>query len=152
PAFLLVDGSGVPIDDDDDVPLGRFSEVRSILDAAVGSGTFGAHGPFWRGKTRDQFVQLKVFGKQLVSLGHGVDSNLVKALRGLLPFGSDTGTSGATFRRMPAGRPAVAPGDVDTIERWIDDGCPDDVPHLLAARLSLSNGARRVNPRQHIAF
>jgi hypothetical protein len=136
PAFLLVDSSGVPISFRDVTP-GRFSEVRAILDAAVGAGTFGAHGPFWRGKTRDQFVQLKVFGQQLLIVGNGRDSNLVRALRGQKPFGSDTETSGATFRRMPAGRPEVS---------------PDDVPRVLAARVSLTTGAQRVDPLVHVAF
>jgi hypothetical protein len=36
----------------------RFQRVREILDEAVGGpgGSIGAHGTFWRGLTRDQFV------------------------------------------------------------------------------------------------
>ena len=149
PAFTLVDTNGIPVV----VPTvgSRFAQVREILDAAVGGGSFGAHGPFWRGLTRDQFVQHRVFGQPLLMVGHGRDSNLVKALRGELPFGSDAGTAGATFRRMPAGRPAVAVADIDIIEHWINDGCPD-APARLDAPVSLTTGAFRPNPSVHVAF
>jgi hypothetical protein len=131
---------------------GRFAQVLGILDAAVGGGTFGAHGPFWRGKTRDQFVQLKVFGRQLLIVGNGRDSNLIHALRGQLPFGSDTGTAGAIFRRMPAGRPPVADADIAVVEQWINDGCPDDAPHMFQSLVSFSTGAQRPDPMVHVAF
>ena len=49
----------------------------------------------------------------------------MKALRGEAPFGADTGTASGIFRRMPAGRPAVKPQQIDLIQKWIDDGCPD---------------------------
>ncbi|WP_321473689.1 ferritin-like protein [uncultured Paludibaculum sp.] len=131
---------------------GRFVHVLQILDQAVGGGVFGAHGPFWRGKTRDQFVQLKVFGSQLLVLGSAKDSNLVLALRGQVPFGSDTGAAGATFRRMPAARPPVPDADIDFIASWIDDGCPGDAPAEAVASLSHSTGAQRPDPKVHNAF
>lgn len=104
--------------------MNRFERVKQILDAAVGGQNFAAHGAFWRGKSRDQLVAEVVFGQTLLVVGDGAGSNLVKALRGQAPFGQDQGTPGAFFRRMPAGRPAVAAADVDFIEQWIDDGCP----------------------------
>jgi hypothetical protein len=105
----------------------KYQKVIDILDKAVGGSTapFGAHGAFWRGKTKSQFIVTMVFGQQLVMPGHGKDSNLVKALRGEAPFGADSGTQDGTFRRMPASRPAVKPHQVDVIQKWIDDGCPD---------------------------
>lgn len=105
----------------------RYQEVIDILDSAIGGSTasIGAHGPFWRGKTKGQFVDAMVFGQALLIKGNGKGSNLVKALRGETPFGSDIGAPGATFRRMPAGQPAVSPQQVAVIEKWIDDGCPD---------------------------
>ena len=107
--------------------MGRFQEVIDILDGAVGGSTapIGAHGPFWRSKTKAQFIAASVFGQKLLTAGDGKNSNLVKALRGEAPFGSDIGTPGASFRRMPAGRPAVPASKIDVIEKWIDDGCPD---------------------------
>ena len=109
----------------------RFTAVKNILEEAVAGAEIGAHGNFWRDKTRDQFVALKVFGRPLiVTKVDGTfdenESNLVKALQGRNPFGSDTGTPGATFRRMPAGLAPVAPEKVEVIRQWIKDGCPDD--------------------------
>jgi hypothetical protein len=111
--------------------MNRFTEVKNILENAVASADIGAHGNFWRDKTRDQFVAMKVFGRPLfVQRADGTfdenESNLVKALQGQTPFGRDIGTAGATLRRMPAGLDPVAPERVDFIRQWIRDGCPDD--------------------------
>jgi hypothetical protein len=108
-------------------PMGRYQKIIDVLDKAVGGSTspIGAHGPFWRGKTKAQFLATMVFGQKLLIPGNGKDSNLVKALRGEAPFGSDIGTPDAIFRRMPAGRKAVPAKQVDVIQKWIDDGCPD---------------------------
>src|SRR6266850_316102 len=105
-----------------------FKRVIDILDASVGgpSARIGAHGAFWRGLTRDQFVQKRVFGQALIAVGKGDESNLVKALKGEAPFGSDSGTPGARFRRMPAGRTAVSAAEVAEIKGWIDAGCPEE--------------------------
>jgi hypothetical protein len=149
PAFRVVDA---PQTLPPPPPGNRFGQVTGILDAAVGPGAFGAHGPFWRGQSRDHFVTHVVFGKQLLVIGNGSDSNLVKALRGQSPFGSDTGTTGALFERMPARRAPVAPADIDTIERWIDDGCPDTAPVVTAPQVSLTTGAFRPDPSVHVAY
>ena len=105
-----------------------FKQVIDILDASVGgpSAPVGAHGAFWRGLTRDQFVQKRVFGRALVALGDSAASNLAKALKGEAPFGSDIGALGATFPRMPAGRPPVGATEIAEIEGWIDAGCPEE--------------------------
>jgi len=106
----------------------RFTQVKQILDNAVGGQNFGAHGAFWRTLSRDQFVAKSVFGQKLLVVGDAASSNIVHALKGEKPFGTDLGTPGAMFRRMPAGRPPVAPQDIDFISAWINDGCPDDQP------------------------
>lgn len=100
-----------------------FERVLQILDQSIGGPTavIRAHGPFWRGLTRDQFVAAEVFDRPLVTVGRGSESNLVRALQGAEPF------DGTEFRRMPAGRPPVPAADVDFIERWIDEGCPEEV-------------------------
>jgi Ferritin-like len=150
PPFILVDESGTPVTPP---PVGnRFARVKEILDAAVGPRSFGAHGPFWRGQSRDQFVQFVFANHPLVVVGNGRDSNLIKALRGQKPFGRDIGTPGAFFRRMPAGRPPVAPADVDFIEQWINDGCPDAAPVVFEPRVSLTTGAFRPDPSVHLAY
>src|SRR5262245_58439613 len=105
-----------------------YKRVVEILDASVGgpSAPVAAHGAFWRGLTRDEFVHKRVFGQPLVAVGDGAGSTLVKALKGEAPFGSDTGSAGATFRRMPGGRPPVGAPEIAEIETWINAGCPDE--------------------------
>ncbi|HEX2807050.1 MAG TPA: hypothetical protein VHN80_12870, partial [Kineosporiaceae bacterium] len=105
-----------------------YSDVKQILDAAVGgpgAAVGGPHGPFWRSRTRDQFVSFSIFGLPVVTLGDGDGSTIVKALRGQAPFGQDTGTPGASFRRMPAGRPPVPPDQIAVIADWITNGAPE---------------------------
>jgi hypothetical protein len=106
-----------------------YHDIQDILDRAVDHATIGQHGAFWRNLTRDEFVTFRVFGQVPLLLAHGSgfdpdNSNLVKALEGRSPFGRDTGTPGAQFRRMPAGRPAVSAKDIQTIREWISAGCP----------------------------
>jgi hypothetical protein len=96
-----------------------FLEVQKWLDEAVGgpSADVGTHGPFWRGKTRDEFVGMQIYGRRLIVLGNGPASNLVVALRGLDPF------DGTTYPQMPAGMDPMPSERIDKIERWITDGC-----------------------------
>jgi hypothetical protein len=122
----------------------RFSEIRSILETAVQGNDIGAHGNFWRQQTRDQFVEFTYRGQRLVAKkADGTfdeeESGLVKALEGRSPFGRDTGTAGANFRRMPAGLSAVPRENIDVIRAWIRDGCPDDdLPILELMRQPLA--------------
>jgi hypothetical protein len=104
----------------------RFDRVKQILDASVGGEEIGAHGAFWRNLTLAQFRVEQVFGLELLTLGNGATSNLVLALKGLLPFGADTGVDDAAFPRMPFGFDPVSDSDIAFIETWITDGCPDD--------------------------
>lgn len=123
-----------------------FARVQQILDDAIGgpAAGIGRHGPFWREVTRDEFVVLKVFGKQVVSVGDGAASNLVLALKGEAPFGKDLPVppAGATIRRMPVGFPPVPPELITVIEQWIDDGCPEEEP-VRAWRPTNAPSARR---------
>jgi hypothetical protein len=122
----------------------RFERVKQILDSAVGgpgAPVGGPHMAFWRNRTRDQFVAFSILGLPIVTLGQGDNSNLIKALRGQEPFGEDTGTPGATFPRMPAGRPAVPAEQIALIARWIDDGCPEDEEPLGLLEIRLNGGA-----------
>jgi hypothetical protein len=108
--------------------MNRFQQVQDILDNAVGGpdAFVGFHGPFWR-KSRDQFVAFEFRGLPIVTLGDGSGSNIVKALRGDLPFGDDPD---AKFPRMPAGLDPVPPEQIDFISAWIDDGCPEEVEEI----------------------
>jgi photosystem II stability/assembly factor-like uncharacterized protein len=101
--------------------VNRFERVIEILDAGIGGPDveIGVHGAFWRVK-RDQFIEIKVFGDVgLVVVGQGAASNIIKALKGEEPF------DGSPFPRMPVGGEVPAE-DIAFIERWIDDGCPED--------------------------
>ena len=101
----------------------NFQQVVQILDDAVGGSTvnIGAHRAFWRGLTRDQFVKLKIFGRDVIEVGKGADSLLVKALRGQAPFGADLSPppAGAMWPRMPEDLPPVADSDIAVIQEWI---------------------------------
>jgi hypothetical protein len=107
----------------------NFRDVVEILDKAVGGpdADVASHGPFWRGVTRDRFVEMKVGGRKLVILGDGANSNLVLSLRGEAPFGSDLDPpTGAVTPQMPAYLDPVSQDEISDIEQWIDKGCPAD--------------------------
>ena len=100
---------------DDTTDGSRFARVKQILDQAVDGNEFGSHGAFWRGLTRDQFVEKKLFGfVEIVSVGDGANSKLIQALRGI------------DIQQMPVGYPPVSEENIRFIEQWIDDGCPND--------------------------
>jgi hypothetical protein len=110
--------------------MNRFERVIQILDNAIGGpdASIGAHGAFWRGLTRDQFVAKIVFTLHVITVGQGASANLVKALKGETPFGSDLPSPppDARFPRMPAGLAPVTAQDIAFIEQWIDEGCLED--------------------------
>jgi hypothetical protein len=74
--------------------MNRFERVIQILDDAIGGPdkNIRAHRAFWRGLTWDEFVAKIIFGREVVTVGQGAASNLVKALKGEAPFGSDLPT------------------------------------------------------------
>ncbi|NEJ17757.1 hypothetical protein GR211_33460 [Rhizobium leguminosarum] len=104
----------------------RFEHLKEILNSAVANQQIGAHGAFWRDLSLDQFKTKRVYGRILVTPGAIETSNLVLALRGAPPFGSDIGTPGATYPRMPVDFVPVPDDDIQFIEQWIMDGCPED--------------------------
>ena len=123
PSFEYVPAAPTPVKT-------QFERVIEILDSSVGGpdAMIGVHGTFWRNKTRDELVTLKVRGLSLIELNNGAGSNLIKALKGEAPFGADLDNppDGAQFSRMPAGFDPVAESDIRFIETWIDEGCPED--------------------------
>ena len=63
----------------------------------------------------------------IVTVGDGGNSNLVKSLQGVAPFGSDLepAPDGARIMRMPAYLDPVSDEDIDRVVAWIDAGCPE---------------------------
>ena len=111
--------------------MANYAEIQALLDEAIGgaASTIPAHGSFWRNQTRDQFVAYSYAGQKLVAVGPGGgfdpdNSALIQALKADKPFGTDVGTSGARFRRMPAGKPPMPKEKIDIIYGWIAAGCP----------------------------
>jgi hypothetical protein len=110
-----------------------YADIKSLLDKSIGGPgeNIGAHGPFWRTRTRDQFIVFTYKGEVLIasdgSGGFDADaSNLVKALKGQAPFGDDLNppVPGARFPRMPYGMDPMPDDDILTIRQWISLGCP----------------------------
>ena len=101
-----------------------FADVQAMLDQAVYNAEIGAHGAFWRGIARDEFVAIQVFGYPLLTLNNSAESNIVKALRAVAPFGTNVGTEGAHMPRMPANYPPMPNANIAAIADWIDAGCP----------------------------
>jgi hypothetical protein len=103
-----------------------FAQVKGILESAITTWT-AAHGPpdlsqhgasfSWSSKQellaafghRRQMIQPEVIGN-----GQGAQANLIIDLR--------TGFNGL---RMPKDGPFVSDADIQTIQDWIDAGCPD---------------------------
>lgn len=108
--------------------MASFHDVQRSLDRILGGASPGNHKAFWRGRTRDEFVALRVFGLAVVQVGDPESSNLVRALRGLAPFGSDLTPppDDAFLPRMPMDQPPAAPEEIALIEDWIRDGCPEE--------------------------
>lgn len=102
----------------------RYANIQRILDEAVEGHEIGAHGPFWRDLTRDQFVEKKVFGCQIIFSENGrfdgPRSPLVNILRGPLECPVDRERP-----QMPVGFLPVPPERVQIISDWIDAQCPE---------------------------
>lgn len=110
--------------------MSPYQKVIAVLNNSIGGAqaNIGAHGAFWRGLTRNQFVAMKIYSLAVVEPGRGAQSNLIKALKGEAPFGADLPNppAGARWPRMPDGFPPVSNPDISFIEEWINDGCPEN--------------------------
>ena len=99
-----------------------FDDVKQILEDAVNGDDIGQHGNFWR-TTLEEFKKLVLFKgtpreKQVLVVGDGKASSLIKALRGEPPF------DGTYAPQMPDGYPPVPDDKINQIEQWITAGCP----------------------------
>jgi hypothetical protein len=110
-----------------------FQDIQEILDELVDNRSFGAHGAFWRTLSRDEFVEHRVFGYQIIKLGNPSESNIIKALKGLPPF------NGVPFRSMPAGMDEATAIQIKTIEDWIENGCPEYSDEIVTRSINYSD-------------
>src|SRR6202000_2333141 len=91
---------------------------------------------------RDAFVETELYGEKLVAPEQALTccgqplanpaprserSGLIKGLRGEAPF------DGSQSPPLPWGGSRVAAADIETIARWIDEGCPAGSKASLAA-------------------
>ncbi len=101
----------------------RYPDVIRILEKAVGEGHVGAHGRFWKDKSRDEFVEIIVpgFDVKLLVVGDAENSNLIHAIKGTGLF------DGSFYPRMPDGTDPPDPipdSEIKDIADWIDNDCP----------------------------
>jgi hypothetical protein len=101
----------------------KFPDIQRILDEAVEGQDIGAHGPFWRDITRDEFVAKKVFGCQIIFSDNGTfngpRSPLVQILQAPIECPVDRERP-----QMPVGFPFVPAERIQIISDWIDAQCP----------------------------
>ena len=122
----LAQGDGVP---PDSLPTG-FAKVVGILEEAVRGFSIGPpHSNFWAGRTRDQFLAVRIGQQPPVNLNPdgSVDPDpdaapLVHRLEGQAP------PPGPRFNRMPRFRPPVPDARIGFVRQWIAEGAPDDSP------------------------
>jgi hypothetical protein len=132
--------------------MAGYARVVEILDKAIGGpgAQIRVHGAFWRGLTRDQFINKSVFGLKLIELGNSAGSNLIRALKGEAPFDE------SSFSRMPSGRPPVPADQIAEIAAWIDAGAPEHAAPGPASRptiaVAASAAARAASPATARSF
>lgn len=102
----------------------RLERVKQLLNDAAGtrSPSHGGRGRFWN-LPLDQLKAIKVLGQKVIETegtDRGARSALVKAIKGEPPFDDDG------FGRMPLDGPYLNDTDIAFIQKWIDDGCPED--------------------------
>lgn len=101
-----------------------FADVVSLLDGLVAdrAGHLGFHGAFWRGVSRDVFVNTPPIRDIVpIVVGDSANSGIVQALRGEGSFSPENGC----LSRMPVDGPFLTREEIDAIARWIDRGCPE---------------------------
>lgn len=103
-----------------------YEDVVALLERAVGGAgvPVGFHGPFWRNRTRDEFVSTPPFrGIMPVVVGDSAASGIIAALSGTGPFNSAAGG----IERMPPFGPYLTDQEIAAIADWIDAGCPERI-------------------------
>jgi tyrosinase len=151
-------------------PWSRYQRVKAILNQAQGQITpsYQGYGRFWE-LPLNEFLAVCLYGVPLVapaaggtsppaaaaascchgpaptaassgvasSSGRGASSGLILGLRGQCPF------DGTQFPRLPWDGNAVSASDIQFIQDWIDDGCPEKDEPRSPAQVDESKVAAR---------
>ena len=100
----------------------KWSRVKELLEDVMerwisrhGEPAPGIHDYYW--DTPQALASNKPYGRQLIESGKpGSETYLIIFLRRGM----------GTIPRMPRGGPFLSSDEIDEIERWIDDGMPED--------------------------
>jgi rubrerythrin len=103
----LADGESIP----ESYHPRAFQKVAHILEQAGRGFTMEAHGNFWAGITRDEFVQASIGGRRLLGLDPS-DPTRYSASHSLLPR--------VLERSMPPSRPTIDLSRQRFVTNWID--------------------------------
>lgn len=113
----------------------RYQQVKQILDKAYAAQAIPSYqglGAFWNTLTYSDFMQFKLYGEKLIAdkpqksccgaepkYTRAQASGLIKGLRGEFPF------NGEQFPALPWATNALTESDIQFIESWINDDCPE---------------------------
>ncbi len=129
----------------------NFHEIQMLLDKVLGPTPAGNHGAFWRGKTRDEFVELAVFGIKIIEPGAPEKSPLIGAMRGSTPYGSERSqkSNDQMWLCLAAEQPAATKEDIEFVSNWIAQGCPDEHPTAEVRALAI---VENVDDETHVKY
>jgi hypothetical protein len=105
--------------------MATLQQVQDVLERVLGTRPMPFHYAFWRGKTRDEMVATRLFGRPLIVPGRPEESPLIWALRRASAGERGGPRAGSKLIRAYFGQARAGDGDVAVLEEWIRDGCPE---------------------------
>ncbi|MCW8878281.1 MAG: tyrosinase family protein [Kangiellaceae bacterium] len=115
--------------------LSRYQQVKKILDKTyleTNPPSYQGLGPFWRSLSHTDFLSFSLYGEKLIAdkpeksccgtppkTTRAEASGLIKGLKGLFPF------DGEQFPPLPWDSTRLEHVDIEFIESWINDDCPE---------------------------
>lgn len=103
-------------------------QIQDMLERMLGTYPMPFHDYFWRGKTRDELVATEMFGVPILVPGQPDKSNLLQAMRGAAPSENGEKPFGVGRLRQIFSKVDVSAKDVDLLDAWIREGCPEIEP------------------------
>ena len=116
--------------------MATLQNVQDVLEQVLGTRSIPFHYAFWRGKTRHELVNTKLFGLPLFVPGHPEQSYIISALRGT-SIGNTDNLHRTAHQLLNAYFSQARAGTVDitVLEQWIQNGCPETTATPLHAGL-----------------